>query len=248
MGMTGSTLGPAASVGRALLISDDENTIRQLQESAKQFAISLEICEKPAGALQQLKTSKFEAVIIDYRRKQDAEKIIEEIPGSRSNASAVTFAITNNKDETKEAFDAGSRFVLERPLSADSVNRTLRAAYGLIVRERRRYFRCPVTAPVKVRGKDVPETTGQTVNVSEGGMALTFATPLQTGLQVRLTFRLPGIEAAFMPEATVCWEKEGVVGVKFSPLPPLQKSELQHWLGRQLEYTLPETVAGKFRS
>jgi len=248
MAMTGTTLGPAVSIGRALLISDDEVTIQQITESTRQFAISLEVRGELAAALQQLKSQKFEAVIVDFRRRGRAETILEEIPLTPSNASAVTFAISDNKEETTEAFNAGSRFVLERPLSADSINRTMKVAYGLIVRERRRYFRCPLAIPVALRGEDIPETEGQAVNISEGGMALNLPLSLQPGLQVTVTFRLPGIDAGFAPESTVCWHKEGVVGVKFSPLPPLQKSELQHWLGRQLEHTLPESVAGKFRS
>jgi len=246
--MTGTTLEPAASIGRALLVSDDETTIQQITESTRQFAISLEVRGELSAALQQLKSHKFEAIIVDFRRRGRAQTILEEIPLTPSNASAITFVISDNKEETKEAFSAGSRFVLERPLSADSINRTLKAAYGLIVRERRRYFRCPVAIPVALRGNGIPETNGQAVNISEGGMALGIPVPLRPGMQATITFRLPGIDAEFAPESTVCWHQEGVVGVKFSPLPPLQKSELQHWLGRQLEHSLPESVAGKFRS
>jgi hypothetical protein len=248
MAMTGTTLGPAASIGRALLISDDETTIQQITESTRQFAISLEVRGELGAALQQLKSQKFEAIIVDFRRRGRAQTILQEIALTPSNVSAVTFAISDSKEETTEAFSAGSRFVLERPLSADSINRTMKVAYGLIVRERRRYFRCPVAVPVTLRGKDIPDTNGQAVNISEGGMALNLPIPLQPGLQATITFTLPGIEADFAPESTVCWHKEGVVGVKFSTLPALQKSELQHWLGRQLEHALPESVAGKFRS
>jgi CheY-like chemotaxis protein len=246
--MTGTTLKPEASIGRALLVSDDEATIQQLTESTRQFAISLEVRGELAAALQQLKSQKFEAIIVDFRRRGLAQTILEEIPLTPSNASAITFGISDNKEETAEAFNAGSRFVLERPLSADSINRTMKVAYGLIVRERRRYFRCPLGVPVAVRGKDFPETNGQAVNISEGGMALNLPVSLHPGQQATLTFMLPGIDAGFAPESTVCWHNEGLVGVKFSGLPPLQKSELQHWLGRQLEHTLPESVAGKFRS
>lgn len=247
MASTGTTLGLAASIGRALLISDDEVTIQQITESTRQFAIALEVRGGVGAALQQLKSQKFEAVIVDFRLRDLAQTILEEIPLTGSNASTVTFAISDTKEETKEAFNAGSKFVLQRPLSADSINRTLKVAYGMIVRERRRYFRCPVAIPVVLRGNDIPETNGQAVNISEGGMALSLPVSLQPGVQATVTFTLPGIETGFAQESTVCWYKEGVVGVKFSLLAALQKSELQHWLGRQLEHTLPESVAGKFR-
>src|SRR5260370_29352245 len=67
-----------------------------------------------------------------------------------SNEPAVLFSVSDNQAETTDAFKAGSTFVLRRPLSAASIDLSLKAAYGLIVRERRRYFRCPVEAPVAI--------------------------------------------------------------------------------------------------
>jgi len=40
---------------------------------------------------------------------------------------------------------------LEGPLSPSSVRRTLKAAYGLIVRERLRYFRGAISIPAAIR-------------------------------------------------------------------------------------------------
>jgi hypothetical protein len=54
-----------------------------------------------------------------------------------NNRTAVTFAITSSSAETTHALKASSSFVLERPLTLDSIRHTLKAAYGLIVRERR---------------------------------------------------------------------------------------------------------------
>jgi hypothetical protein len=52
----------------------------------------------------------------------------------------------------------------------------------------------------------------------------------------------------FVP-ATVRWRNDGdLVGLEFQGLSPSQKSDLQEWLARRLEETLPESVAALFRS
>jgi len=52
------------------------------------------------------------------------------------------------------------------------INLSFKAAYGLIVREKRRYFRCPVEVPVAILRTALPAVHGSTVNVSEGGMSI----------------------------------------------------------------------------
>src|SRR5207244_4856923 len=91
------------------------------------------------------------------------------------------------------AFAAGSNFVLERPLSAISVGRTLKAAYGLIIRERLRYFRCPISIPAAIREQEAGEIRCQAVNIREGGMAVISSVHFNSGMQVTLLFEYLGI-------------------------------------------------------
>ncbi len=84
---------------------------------------------------------------------------------------------------------------------------------------------------------------GHTVNISEGGMSVT-AAPLGPGDRAQLQFTLPGDEFHFVLESTVCWAKEGRLGLQF--LPPNQTSKLQEWLSRRLEEAMPQSVKDKF--
>jgi hypothetical protein len=67
---------------------------------------------------------------------------MEKVRHCPSNRTSVMFAISDSDAETGDAFKEGSNFVLRRPFSEGSIDQTLRAAYGLILREHRRYFRC----------------------------------------------------------------------------------------------------------
>ena len=119
-----------------------------------------------------LNQHKFEAVVVDLQLGAQANAILERIRLSTWNRTAVLFTISDTDAETASAFKAGSNFVLKRPLSLTAIDRSLKVAYGLIVRERRRYFRCPVEIPAKICKLAIPEIHGQTVNISEGGFAI----------------------------------------------------------------------------
>ena len=237
---------PASSefVGRVLLVSDDAIAIEQLSESMRRFALSVEQCPEVSSALERLKRSKFEAVIVDFRLGSQAAAVLEGTRHSSSNEHAVLFTVSDNQAETSDAFKAGSTFVLRRPLSATSIDLSLKAAYGLIVRERRRYFRCPMVAPVVILRTSMPTVHGHTVNVSEGGMSITTAASLVPGDHVQLQFTLAGDEFQFALESTVCWAREQRIGLQF--LSSHQTPKLQEWLSRRLEEEIPQSVRDKF--
>jgi ActR/RegA family two-component response regulator len=238
---------PSASIGSALLVSNDEGTIKQLSASMQQLAMLPEVCAEVGAALGLLSRRKFEAVIVDLQLGGQAKSVLEKVRLSPSNRTAVIFAISDSDAETAGAFKDGSNFVLRRPLSPASIDRSLKVAYGLIVRERRRYFRCPVEILAAIYSPGMPVVHGRTLNISEGGLAINTSLSLKPGVQVKVQFALPDLEIQFEAESTVCWCKEGYLGFQFKSLSPQLASALQEWLSRRLEETFPESVADKFR-
>ena len=232
----------------ALIISDDEATVRQLTESMQQFAISAEVCQDAGFALQSLNRKHYEAVVVDLKMYQ-AKEIMERVRLSPSNQTATTFAITEGPGpESASVFTAGANFVLERPISPESLSRSLRAAYGIIMRERRRYFRCPVTIPVMVRNQEGQEVQYETINISESGIAIRIPTPVKPGTEVAVQFKLPENQTRFVIQSKICWsDPTGRTGLQFLNLAVQQKTELQGWLSHRLEEGLPEAVASKFQ-
>jgi len=233
-------------IGLVLLASDDAVTIQQFSHALEELSISPDVCREVPAAIGLLKRRKFDAVIVDLQLGEQAGLILDEARLSPSNRKAVTFAISGS-DAEGTAFRKKTAFVFERPLSAKSIGSTLRPAYGLILRERRRYFRCPVSIPVVILRRSKPEVRCDSVNVSEGGMALSTIVPLKAGEKVHVQFTLPGHEVPFLADSTICWLKTGHIGLRFVSLSQEHKSELQGWLSRKLEEVLPEIVAGKFR-
>jgi len=233
------------AIALALLVSADRVTIQQCSRALQEFSISPDVCQDAAGAVHLLNRRKFDAVIVDLQLGEQAGLILDEVHLSPSNRTAVTFAISGS-DAEGTALRKRSEFVFERPLSPQSIRSTLKPAYGLILRERRRYFRRPISIPVSILTRN-REIRCHSVNISEGGMALSTFAPLNSGECVQVHFTLPDHEVRFLAESTICWLKTGHLGVRCVALSPERKSELQGWLSRKLEESLPESVACQFR-
>ena len=234
------------AIGLALLVSADAPTIHLFSHALQALSISPDICQEVPTAVGLLNRRKFDAVIVDLQLGEQAGMILSEIRLSPSNRTAVTFAISSS-DAEGTAFRKRSEFIVERPLSAQLIRSILKPAYGLILRERRRYFRYPVSVPVTVLRTHTPEVRCHSVNISEGGMALSTFVPLRLGEGVQVQFTLPGHEVPFSVKSTVCWSKTGHLGVRFVSLLQEQKSDLQVWLSLKLEKMLPYLVAQQFQ-
>lgn len=237
------------AAGTALVITKDTQARRLIIESLRPLAIQAQVCADPVLAFGLLDKHKFEAVVVDLLFGDDARLFMEQLRFSRTNRTAVSFAISSGHASGTAVARPESTFVLERPLTAASINQIFKAAYGLIVRERRRYFRCPISVPAFIRSQGIEELAGRTVNVSEGGIAVNAPCTLSLFLPAAVRFSLPDRDSQLFADATVCWSDEnGTVGLQFKKLPPSQMSELQDWLARRLDESLPKSVVALFRN
>ena len=235
------------AIAFALLVSADPVTIGQFSLALRELSISPEICQEAAGAVRLLNQRKFDAVVVDLQLGQQCALILDGLNRSLSNRTAVTFAISSSDVQATVAFHRRTGFVFGRPLSAQSIRSILKPAYGLILREQRRYFRCPLSNPVTILRRNMPEVRCRSVNISEGGMAVSTSVPLNDGEPVQVRFATPDHKELFLAESKICWTKTGHFGVRFVSLPRERQSELQEWLSRKLEEALPESIARQFQ-
>ena len=238
----------SAVVAQVLLVSGDRSAVQEFTSSITQLAMSVQVCSDVNSALRLLHEQKFEAIIVDLAMGELAPTLLEQVRLSASNRTIVTFAISANREQSGIATNAGAKFVLERPLSPELIATTMKAAYGMIVRERRRYFRCPIKVPAIMQPQSGTQVMGQTVNVSEHGMALVLPVALEAGSEATVQFSLPEIQDPIVAQARVCWRNgKGQAGLFFLNISQRHSSDLQAWLARRLEAQLPESVVGKFR-
>jgi hypothetical protein len=232
----------------ALLVSADPVTIGKFSPALRELSISVDVCQDAAGAVRFLNRRKFDAVIVDLQPGEQCGLILDEVHLSSSNRTAVTFAISGSEVDATAVFRRRTGFVFGRPLSPQAIRSILKPAYGLILRERRRYFRCPISNPVTILRRNMPEVRCRSVNISEGGMAVSTSVPLNDGELVQVQFAMPDRKEPFLAESKICWLKTVHYGVCFVSLPRERKSELQEWLARKLEEALPESIARQFQT
>jgi hypothetical protein len=232
---------PAKAISvRVLLVSADILTIDTLCHFMEQMAMHVDVCPDMSLATRKLCHSKFEAVVVDFKDPAEALGLIKKSRAMTSHKGAVILAILNSSNETPDAFRAGANFTLVRPLLPAILMRTLRASYPLMVRERRRYYRCPLQIPIHLSSISRPGFMATSVDVSEGGMALASPVALQVGESVNLKLTLPGTKRTATISGEVCWtDNAGRMGLEFVQVPAAVVEQLQSWIAERLEECQP---------
>jgi PilZ domain len=229
------------------VVSSDPAVILQLSCGMQQFGIDVQACRDVCMAKHWLSQRKFDALIVDLTCAEPLGTLLGGYRASSSNETAVAFAVVNPPTRAA-AFELGANFVMEKPLSPYLIAHTFKAALGLIIREHRRYFRCPAQIRAVVQVADGHPIPCQIVNISEGGLAATASAAVKPGTEVKVEFRLTGLQTAFKMDGEICWcDNNGRFGLQFRSVLPEQRSQLQEWLSRKLEEKLPDSVARLFR-
>lgn len=218
----------------SLLLSRDTEVIQILQHTLSKLSIDVEICRGARSGAEILFSEKFDAVIVDCDDLQDGLGVLKELRKSPSNRTSIAFAILNGATTTHQAFELGATFVMQKPLTGLNTMRCLSAGLGLMVRERRRYFRYPVELEV-IFYFGSRQVRAHTTNISEGGIAICTVAPLARGDIGTLTLGLPNSHGTFEAKAELVWvDGNGRAGVRFVEVPKDTRRILDQWLEEEI--------------
>ncbi len=225
---------------RVLLVSRNIQTIEFLCQQMQQLAIHVETSCDSESATRKLCRGKFEGVVIDLEAGDEALQLLKKLRDLTSHRHAISYAITETEEQATAAFRAHANFVLLRPFSPPAVLRTLRAAYTMMFRERRRDYRYPIEVRTLVKKEGEPEFFAKSVNISETGMALDSLKQINPGERVHLHIELPGIPEPLMMSGEVCWTNpNGRVGLQFVEVSAKLAERLQLWLSERMAELVP---------
>jgi ActR/RegA family two-component response regulator len=218
---------------QALILSRDEEMNVIFKRVLESMGIAAQSEERTVNALQLLAKNKYDVVVVDHDDIGDAQEVLVAVRNGKSNKNAIVFAVLNGMTLTSEAYQSGANFSLDKPLTMEQVARSLRAAQGLIVTERRRYTRYVLSGPVFVQElTDPTEMQGVLINISEGGVALRLPWKrTKKEPSVRVRFLLPESTVMIVGTADVMWGKDtGEMGIRFTQLTKASRLELEEWL------------------
>jgi CheY-like chemotaxis protein len=218
----------------ALLLSRDNQVLKTISRVLDEANIDVQVCSTSEDALQILNRHKYDTFVVDCDDVPAAPLVLQQLRKGKSNKSCIAFALVNGRTTVRQAFEMGANFVLDKPVSMERALRSVKAAQGLIMRERRRYHRHLVSASGVIVVDGSTELPVSIITISEGGVSIECARQLDKGGAARLRILLPGALNYLDLKGEVIWsDTDGRAGVRFQVLPVETKNALDSWLEKR---------------
>lgn len=223
----------------ALLLSPDPEAQRTISSILGKVGVYTESFSGPAPGLRALKAKKYEGVIVDCDDLDCGTDLLAMLRDEKFTKTTIVFALVNGNTSMHDAFGLGANFVLEKPLVHDRVMRCFRAAQGLMIGERRRYFRYQVDFPAYL---DFPKQFSNAVvtarDLSLGGMQVQTTLALAPDMAGNFRVTLPDGEP-LNGNCRVVWKTGDCVGLRFAEMPRTQQLKLEKWLSKRFDELHP---------
>jgi CheY-like chemotaxis protein len=231
---------------KSLLLSSDEKTVRVLRRVLSDLEIDAEHCTSADEAIRRITRQRFEAIIADGAKAEDAGSLLRAVRAAPVNKRALTVVLVEAPVGLKGGFELGAHFVLHKPLAVERAKASFRAVRAMMKRERRLQLRVAVQIPVECCGWGSRRYKAETLDLCEGGMAIQFSERVTKENSLRFSFELPGMTSQAMGHifeihGEVAWEGDGArAGVRFTNATDEQRNALRQWLNTQLPEPEPD--------
>lgn len=214
---------------QACLLSNDDQTIAELQASLREAGAEVTVCRRAELAIPVLARQHFDGIFIDYD-DPETTPLIATMRGGQTPLNGTLCCALASSYNSAAAFNSGATLVLEKPLSGDVSRRCFHLAHALMLREHRRYHRHAISLPVHLRIGGAWKV-GETVNINEKGMCVLSPVPLLKGAELSLRVALPGALTEIQGQARVVWcDTRGQGGLQFVSLSLSSRVVLNEWL------------------
>jgi len=214
---------------QALLVSTDDHAAEVLGRVLPPFGIALDRCSDLETTRTRIQQQKFAALIVDFDDPEGAADVLER--AKKLGTEPLSIALVADATKVRDILTGGTHFVLYKPLSEEAAKAGLRPAAALLSRERRRAFRVPVQAPVEITLPDSRKVDGILLDLSETGMEVLTAEPLERAALLAFHFELPDRTLEIEARGEVAWaNSNGQTGVRFLDLAEPFSAKLKTWL------------------
>ena len=211
-----------------LAVSDDYSSLKVLVRACQELGSHSDSTPSLTTASHFVRHRKIDGIIIDTTMR-GALEFVHNIRKSSSNRSSVIFACVEGANGKDLAFSSGANFVVEKPLTLESVVRLLTTAAPTLLEERKRYFRHKLVIPVSI-SYDGVEHRALTSNMSETGMAIRSFRVFEPGTPVSFSFDLPS-GPTVKGTGEIMWvDPEGRAGIRFENVDSAGNPRLPEWL------------------
>ena len=219
-----------------LLLSNDAAVVGMTNKIFDDYGFSVNVAQSAPEADALIKRNTFDLAVFD-----------NDVPGAFNLApqrptGSTPHVVFGMVSRTQSTALQGKRvhFVVQKPFSADLFLKSLRAAYGVMLREKRAAHRQEVSRPVSSatmlqNGVERSVSRINVLNVSKTGIGLETREMLPQGATLQLSFQLPDLEETIQVSGKIMWSCEnGKAGVRFTHVLPADQKRLNEWIDSKL--------------
>jgi CheY-like chemotaxis protein len=217
---------------RVLVVCPDQDSANLLSTVLTEMGLLSEHTPSISRGAERLRDEVFDAVILDYRADESSDDFLSKLRQNQGKTrKTLLIAILDADFSARPVFGLGANFVLYRPLSLERTRLSLRAARGLMRRERRRSARIPVNSPITLAYPGTENGSGTILDLSDGGTSLRGQSNLPPVGKVYFQFSLPGQPQSVRVSGEVAWQDAaGRTGIRFVDVPQASRRLMQAWL------------------
>jgi CheY-like chemotaxis protein len=217
----------------AFLLSRDPQSLSITKQTCQTYGIQTTACSTGLSALEVLKRRTFDLLVLDLDMATSAE-LLELQASHRCNHARDVIVLTEKSQAMSAPLHQRVRNVLQKPFTSDAMAKALKAAYSLIVLEKRVTFRCAVRIHVSAwYWKDYfkqPLPNAMVLDLSQRGLRLKTEIDIPKDTTVFVDLQLPGTMDQIHVTGKVIWsDPHGRAGVQFG-LAPQEFAKLRNWL------------------
>jgi hypothetical protein len=215
---------------RAALVNLDQGNASILRECFRQFRIQTVDLSVPDGRI--FDQEKYDAAVL--RLQPGCESLLAAVRQSPRNRHLMLYGIYTPGEDLRRFSSYAINVMMNDPLDKQGALKTVRSTHLLVLHEFRRYVRVPMITEVKI-DYEHDHFTGNSIEISGGGMSLRAQLPAKLGSTTEIFFSLPGTKSLSC-NAIVSWidSAEGILGLRFDP-EDKRRAEIKNWIEDYLE-------------
>lgn len=191
------------------------------------------------AASAMLHEAKFDGIFLDLSLPaRGGIELMRRVRDSSRNSKTPVVLLGKSTDSraAAEAFRAGGTFFLCKPLQRKALRQAFNSARPVMLNERRRYWRIPLSTPLQclVGGRELSGCL--TRNISLSGILVQDNEILQPHNKVLLSFRLAEAGPLIIVRGVVVRRDErGQVGVRFTSINPADHERILNRIAREVD-------------
>ena len=147
------------------------------------------------------------------------------------NRGTLIIGLVDGREQVRDIFGQGANFIVYKPVPVERAASSLRAARGLMAREKRIKLRIALHAPASITYADAENVAATLLDLSEDGLAIQSERRLPPRCKVYFQFNLPGDKSSVRFSGDVVWQdSSGRVGIRFVDVPQTSRRTMNEWI------------------